>query len=266
MGMRMLATTIAYQIPRHGVRGIGVRIEPNDFEDYMRGRVRDAHVLAHETDAVLDDLREAGAADGLDFDYDEVFKQMKAGMPAEPWRIGEDLAACYLEDDHKAEIYRPNLDLRNPQAISAGADLVGYSSLNGMTVFLFGEVKTPTGSGKRPPPVMRQLRQQLGKLERRADQLHLIRWLQIRRKEGGAGAIDPSKYRDAIASYVRHGRLLLVGVLITEETPDEDDLLDTCDSLAGKRGQSAHLQTDLFALYVPARISDLPGLVRGDSS
>ena len=261
----MLATTIAYRIPRHGVRGIGVQIEPNGFADYMRGRVRDAHVLAPETDAVLDDLREAGTAGGLDFDYDEVFRQLEAGVPAEPWRIGEGLAACYLEDHREAEIYRPSLDLRNPRAISAGADLVGYSSLNGRTVFLFGEVKAPKGSGKRPPAVMRRLRQQLARLGQRADQLHLIRWLQIRDKRGGGGTMDPSKYRDAIASYVRHERLLLVGVLVTEETPDKDDLLATCDSLADKRGQSARPQTDLFALYVPASISDLPGLMRGDS-
>lgn len=187
-------------------------------------------------------------------------------MPAESWRIGEDFAVCYLEDHHDTYIYRPSLDLRNPRAVSAGADLAGHSSLNGKTVFLFGEVRTPKGPGRRPPPVMRQLRQQLARLGQRADQLHLIRWLQIRHKEGGAGAMDPSRYRDAIESYVRHGRLLLVGVLVTEEAPDEDDLLDTCDSLAGKRGQSARPQTDLFALYVPARINDLAGLVRGDSS
>lgn len=75
--MRMLVTTIAYQIPLQGVRGIGVQIEPKGFADYMRGRVRDAHVLAPETDTVLDDLRQAGTADGHDFDYDEVFKRME---------------------------------------------------------------------------------------------------------------------------------------------------------------------------------------------
>lgn len=262
--MCALAVHTEYEITRRGVRGTGVQIELSGFAEYMGGRVRDAHVHALESDAMEDDLREAGAAG--DFDYCGLSEQMQAGVPVEPWRVGESLAGCYLEDCRNADIYHSSLDLRNPRAVSTGADLAGYSTLDGRTVFLFGEVKTSAVSGKRPPPVMLNMYNQLEKLGQRDAQFRLILWMQLKQKEGGTGAADPSKHRDALESYAQHNRLLLVGVLVASATPDEVDLCHTCDRLAGRHGQGGAPRTDLYALYIPVHIDDLPGYMRRGSS
>ena len=143
--------------------------------------------------------------------------------------------------------------------------MVGYSRLGGNVVFLFGDVKTPEISAKRPPPLVRRLRIQLEDLGCRAVQAHLIMWLKFKRRQGGTGADDPSMYRNAIRSYMRDGKLLLAGVLVTEAAPDKADLRGICDDLAAGRGSGGGAQTDVFALYVPVSTNDLPGYMQGAS-
>ena len=179
--------------------------------------------------------------------------------PAEPWRVGESFAECFLEDRKGASFPHPySRDQRNPLASPAGPDLAGYYTDGRETLFLLGEVKT-TGDKSRPPGVAEDLRRQMEMLRPGRDRAEfLIQWL-LNKEAFAGGARGMERFREALVAYAKH-RLRIVGVLISDREPDQRDL-DAAFARLG-RGTVADERLDLVALYVPVPVGALPGLIK----
>lgn len=175
-------------------------------------------------------------------------------LPDEPWRTGEALAECYLEDCEGALLPHPRLrDERNPFGSSAGPDLVGYAVRGSSAVFLFGEVKT-TRSAARPPSVVRDLRAQLKPLLSRQGVRHLV--LHLIKKAQTSNDPRCRKHNDeALKSYAA-SKWDTAGVLISDREPDSVDLEAAFVDL-GKGAGSAGGSLRLVGLYVPVPIGNL---------
>ena len=205
------------------------------FTRFLRTRVRPrVHDEAQQYPfaAELRDLATTGLATEF------VEKLLRAVPEPTGWEIGEALAECVLQDFSTGEVCWPwntVRDRRTPRASLPGADLVGFFRQDGEVFLLFGEVKT-SSDPQTPPGVMcggGSLTWQLKESATRLDvQGSLLRWLRCRCSSAAHRAL----YRSAVGRYVASGgrEILLVGVLVRDTTPSENDVRGRAKALAAK--------------------------------
>jgi hypothetical protein len=178
------------------------------------------------------------------------------------WEIGEAIAECLLEQEFNVTWpWNENRDRKTPRASLPGADLVGLVGDDTNSRLLFGEVKTSSDKS-RPPGVMAGrsgLAHQIDTLAS-SPKIHgsLLRWLYARCKNT---AYWP-RFMAACKRYLESGGtdIVLVGVLLRDTEPHEDDLRTRGEALAGlAQPPSARLD----AWYVPRPISEWVGVVVG---
>ncbi len=174
----------------------------------------------------------------------------------EPWRIGETLAECFLEDRQNAEFpYPASRNQKTGGEPGAGADLVGYSA--GGTTSLFGEVKT-SSELRYPPPAAtggKGTRWQLARLASSGCvRKRLIRWIAFNVLESGGDGLERCKA--AFDSYAAKKKVTAAGVLIRDVPPDRRDIESVFSHTRGHTREGTKL--DVLALYLPIPVSDLP--------
>lgn len=230
----------------------GIEVGSGGFREYMLERV-----IPRRTDAEGMEMVEK-VLDNLE---SSKFKSPALGhlrsparMPDDPWRVGEALAECYQEDYEGAWFPHPRLRYeRNPYAVAAGPDLVGYAVHGEDVMFLFGEVKT-TGSATRPPSVVHDLRAQLKSLLEGHGPVHLFQNL-LKMAATGADEQESARMDKALRSYAER-RWKTAGVLISDQKPDRADLeaaFAALEKAAGPSGKALRL----VALYVPVPVASL---------
>ena len=230
----------------------GIKVGSRGFREYMLERVGPRRTDAEGIKMVEKVL------DGLDLSKFESpalgHLRSPVRMPDDSWRVGEALAECYQEDYEDAWFPHPRLRYeRNPYAVSAGPDLVGYAVHGGDVMFLFGEVKT-TGSAIRPPGAVRSLRVQLESLLGGQGPVHLIQNL-LKMAAAGADEQEAARSDKALRSYAER-RWKVAGVLISDQEPDRADL-EAAFAALEKAAVSGGKVLRLVALYVPVPADSL---------
>lgn len=220
-----------------------------DFAEHVRTRVRSR---CADYAGTRDLVERVQGKKGLDPAL--LNEILAAETPGEPWRTGECVAECFLEDQKGASLPNPRRD-KNPKASAAGADLVGVSREKGGTVFLFGEVKT-TSSNRSPPPVMNHMVSQLEKISSHEPyQRSLIRWLAFRAYKSDLW----DEFLAAACSYAE-GRCRMVGVLIRDTEPKRADIASACSKI-----KKSGMLLALYALYMPVSIEQASEIAAGVS-
>jgi hypothetical protein len=157
--------------------------------------------------------------------------------------------------------WNENRDRKTPKASLPGADLVGLIGDDGDASFIFGEVKTSSDKNC-PPGVMAGrsgLAHQIDSLATTLSiQASLVRWLYARCKGTGFWP----KFESACARYLksRGTDIVLVGVLLRDTVPHEDDLRTRGVTLAGI---PAPTKVRLDAWYAPRPIGEWVATVAG---
>lgn len=233
--------TSAYRLPAGGHACEGWSYG-RGFGEYVRTRVRDRCADRPGTADLLKRMQERAPG----FGSARMAKVLAAEPPGEPWRAGECIAECFLEDQKGASLPNPRRE-KNPKASQAGADLVGVSREKGGALFLFGEVKT-TGSDSSPPRAAGRMVSQLQEIaSSESKRSGLIRWLGFR-----ALGSDLEKEFAAAASSYHKGRYMIVGALIRDTKPRKSDVSAACAKVREKVGAGA--LSALYALYLPVDI------------
>jgi len=229
------------------------------LQEVVRPRVSDSD-LGFEAD-----LR-ALATTGMATEFVE--RLLQAVPEFEGWEIGEALAECVLKTDSGLDIHWPwntVRDRRSPRASLPGADLVGFCKHDDVVLLVFGEVKT-SSDPNTPPNVMNGDSGMAWQIERCATlpdiQRTLLQWLYAR------CASEPFQtlYKQAISRFLAsEGKeLLIIGVLLRDTTPNENDLKSRGMWLSHRL--LAPTRTELFAWYLPVPISDWSKLLHGEAS
>ena len=148
----MLAAMTAYEEMEAGLKVIGL-----ELSDQIDGR------MAERINALARGLTPRELFDellsGSEFDPErlEAVLASKTDNVIETWKLGESLGQCFLEDARACFFPWPvYLDLRNPTASPAGADLVGFTEDEKGHRFAFGEVKTSTENATPPRVVTKE--------------------------------------------------------------------------------------------------------------
>lgn len=255
-----LSSITCYSGSHGDVSWCGRRIDDAErFAKYLhevvRPRVSDSD-LGFEAD-----LR-ALATTGMATEFVE--RLLRAVPELEGWEIGEALAECILKTDSGLDIHWPwntVRDRRTPRASLPGADLVGFCKYNDVVLLVFGEVKT-SSDRNTPPNVMNGGSGMAWQLENCATLLDiqrtLLQWLHARCTS------EPFRtlYEQAVGRFLAsEGKeLLIVGVLLRDTTPNEDDLQRRGTWLSQKLLEPT--KTKLFAWYLPVPISDWSKLLQ----
>ena len=214
-----------------------------DFGDYVRTRVKDRCTDSEGAKKLAERARDTKVTG---FDQSLLSDILDAKPPDEPWKVGECVAECFLEDHEQASLPNPRRALKNPRASPAGADLAGFSKKGNVAVFLFGEVKT-SGAAQSPPSVVKNMASQLKNImSDESDRQDLIRWLAL--------SVDDSELQDlsdAVKNY-SEGKYVVAGVLIRDTEPLKSDLNSICSAL--RKQVVAGALVALYALYMPISI------------
>ena len=251
-----LALNTRYRMKAGNSACRGEYLGEGGFEMYMSERVGPHHRDEAEAEEDLD-------LDRTDFTWAGIDASALSSIPprpTEPWRVGESLAECVLEDYGGASFPHPySRDQRNPFASPSGPDLAGYYAGSGEATFLFGEVKT-TSDEARPPGVVASLRRQMEMLRPGGERAaFLMKWLMDKERYAG-GAQGERRFREAFKAYV-DCRWTIAGVLISDRAPDKRDLDAAFARLSAGGGPGERL--DLVALYVPVPVGSFPDLIKG---
>ena len=175
-----------------------------------------------------------------------------------PWEVGESFSECFFEDYKGARFPYPNWQgLKNQNASSAGADLVGYGCQSNLTVFLFGEVKTSAHTHS-PPSVVNDLKRQLQNLGSSKTSRQLIVWLGLKNKTQK----DKDDFSAALKSYTKD-IFKIIGVLIRDTVPDRRDLEEAFMHLVDVLRPTINLE--MLAIYLPVAIDKIPKMMDGEN-
>ena len=243
---------LAYTIPDPEYVAKGQVVRPDGFDAYMHDRVGPKHLDAHGAEIIRGMFGRVGMT-GFEKSVLDVLLSPSPSAK-QPWRVGESLAECFLEDYEEALFPYPySRDVKDERASHAGADLVGYSlgGPNGETMFLFGETKT-SGEPRRPPRVARSLGDQLDALCSPKVQKTLVRRLTFRADAQGDQRLR-ALHVESMLSY-RARKFRLVGVLIRYPNADRKDLEAAFDRAKASR---CARRLDLISLYLPVPVERL---------
>ena len=254
MTISMVAGEVKYDVTLATVEAKGILLTVADAEAAFTGRVakrvRDTDgksvIAATVAGLRLTKFQEANLA------------RILQDMPVPNWRLGEALAECYLEDHCDCLFpWHSGRDMKNPDACSAGADLVGFKSGVNSAQFAFGEVKTSEDT-RIPPQVMYGRNGMVAQLERLCGNYSridtLVRYLGFHR----VGQSWEEKYKSAFMAYLNDpSDVVLLGVLVRTTDVNEGDLQSRAKKLARKNPR----KVILLALYIPIPLSNWKSLV-----
>lgn len=227
--------------------------EAAEFDAYLQTRVR-KRVTDHELETALAVDLQGLATTQMGTD---TIAAILGSSPAPlDWEIGEALAECLLEDEFGVTWpWNENRDKKTPRASLPGADLVGFLGAGDQAILLFGEVKTSFDKSQ-PPGVMSGrsgLAHQIDYLVHSPDeQAALIRWLHARCKNTAHWPTFEAALKNYLSS--RGKKIALVGVLLRDTTPHENDLRTRGTKL--KALALVETQVRLDAWYAPRAIAE----------
>lgn len=232
------------------------------FKKYMGSRVK-SRLLDAEGTADLVSHYDSIATTG--FSENQLKNVFANNLPPEPWKIGEALAECFLED--MGDISFPWNGCRDQKIDNAslpGADLVGFKGKKENSRFLFGEVKTSGDRANHPPNVMHGrsgMTQQLENLKTSVESRRLlVRWFAFRSKNSSW----ESDYKIALAAYISSDKcVFLQGVLVRDCAQDIKDLESRGRALNSSK--PADMGIGLYGIYCSCGIADFAALVGGVS-
>ena len=252
-----LELKLAYSMGDSEYAAKGQVVGPGGFGEYMRRRVGPRHTDS----AGARIIRGAFGRVGTSGFGSGILDGLLSPSPSErqPWRIGESLAECFLEDHGGALFPYPySRDAKSESASYAGPDLVGYS-LGGpggaRAMFLFGETKT-SDEERRPPRVAGRLADQINALCSRGAQKMLVKRLTFKAEVQGDARLR-ALHLESVLSY-KAGKFRLAGVLIRGPVADRRDLEAAFDKVKASRCAE---WLDLISLYLPVRADRLGGML-----
>lgn len=233
-------------------------VDTAEFELFLQGPVRARVTDAAFTKEIAQDLQALATTEMAAATLEKVLGASPAPLD---WEIGEAMAECLLEDEFEAcWPWNENRDRKTPRASLPGADLVGLLGDGEDATFLFGEVKTSTDTNA-PPGVMAGrsgLAHQIDVLATEV-RIHnaLLMWLAARCKDTSHW----ERFQAACKRYLQSGGkdVALVGVLLRDTPPAEEDLRSRGEKLAAAMTDKPKIRLD--AWYLPRPISDWVGLV-----
>ncbi|MCE2505574.1 MAG: hypothetical protein J4F36_03680 [Nitrosopumilaceae archaeon] len=246
----------------------GVLFEKNFLESYLQNQV---HAKYYDEEGTTQLVEEFSDTRDTGFNVAELKNIFQIDPTPIDWKIGECIAECFLEDNKKVRFhYNSSRDAKNQEGSQHGADLVGFTELNGETVFLFGEVKT-SDSDKSPPHVLYGRFGMVCQLENIMNSQRiqgiLIRWLAFKRSSNNSTEAFKEDFTNALRNYIESGKRKqqLSGILIRDITPNESDLKSRYETFKQQLKPETFLT--LSALYLPIKIDELEKfIVSGDEN
>lgn len=240
----------------------GVALEEPECRNHLKGAVKDNLLDREQQDDLLDSLNSLQNDTGFNAN-EQLLADIQAlengEVNVQNFRVGEAYAEIVLEQHFQCRFHWNELrDARNPKGNKTGADLVGFIEIDGQVLFLFGEVKT-SSENVHPPQVMTYkdgMENQLFNLCDQPDKRRiLISYLQNKAKL--FDETHPFK-EDFCASlkayYATNGSYQLVGVLVRDTEPVEEDVSESYHRIKGKILSTTGLK--LLALYTPIKKSE----------
>lgn len=184
---------------------------------------------------------------------------LEANQPEDrQWAAAEAFAEAFLET-HKGVQFPWNMerDKRNPFGSLPGADIIGFSQINGVWRLVLGEVKS-SSELRYPPQVMSgrsgHMGHQIDELVHNLSKVNqLFKWLIPRVKD--------TRYEDyfnvAATNYFNSGKksIILYGILVRDTDANEQDLLPRGEKL--RKGFSPPTICELIAFYLPWSLQEL---------
>ncbi|MBX3150432.1 hypothetical protein KF728_09810 [Candidatus Obscuribacterales bacterium] len=253
--------TEAYCVDSVPVRARGSVHTEEELQYSLNGPV--LHLLM---DSEGDDLFERSLREiaTTEFETTQIAEILEAReLDDSTWRIGEAIAEVFLTLNRGCVFPWPfSRDHRNPNAVTAGADLVGFQLCDGTGwVFAFGEVKT-SSDDSTPPNVMTGRSGLIRQLETLRDSRYiqdaLFRYLALRKGGTQWAAI----FDEAAKNFLKdRSSTSLFGVLIRDTAPDRLDLQNRALNLAD--GCEPHRRIELRAIYLPYDLETIRAMLRG---
>jgi len=240
----------------------GATLDEKECHDHLKGAVKDNLVDREHREELLDSLKTLKSDTGFDTN-DQLLADIRAleneEVNVQNFRIGEAYAEIVLEENFQCRFHWNELrDARNPKGNKTGADLVGFIEVDGQILFLFGEVKT-SSENANPPQVMTYQDGMENQLCDLCDQPEkrriLISYLQNKARLFEDGHQFKEDFNASVkAYYTAHGSYQLVGVLVRDTDPVEEDVSESYHRIKDKILEPTGLK--LLALYVPVKQSD----------
>lgn len=184
----------------------------------------------------------------------------------DPWRIGEAFGEFFLQEHFNVRFWYNHLrDLRNPNASDAGSDLVGFTDVDGETLFVFGEIKT-SGDKNSPPQVVygrSGLKKQIDDLVTNKRTINnLIRYLAFKVLELQKNDPFYLDFHRALAIYLKNQkRIHLFGLLVRDTACNCNDLKKRY--LESKYTAYKDLLIKFLGLYIPIALEKWQSIVNG---
>lgn len=251
---------VEYSIGADPCCGWGFSLTRAEMCSALENRVRPSHHSAEELAALKKELADLA---GTGFTSDEIEATMTSFTGMEPWRIGETLAECWLEDNRQCHFpWKTQHDVRSLKASLPGTDLVGITRYGGDIRFAFGEVKTSCDK-HTPPRVIygeKGLAFQIKNLRSsKAQRRQLIQNLGIRAQNTKWFPM----YKEAFIAHLEE-KYHYWGMLLRDTTPSTSDLEYAVDEL--KDSASTDTPVEFIALYSELPISEWPEYCRAGGS
>lgn len=240
----------------------GVALDEAECLEHLKGAVKDNLVDREQQEELLNSLRTLKSDTGFETN-DQLLADIQAleskEVNVQNFRIGEAYAEIVLEEHFQCRFHWNELrDARNPKGNKTGADLVGFIEIDGQVLFLFGEVKT-SSEATNPPQVMtyeKGMEKQLCDLCDQAEKRNvLISYLHNKARLFPVGHQFKDDLKASIeAYYAANGRYQMVGVLVRDTDPVEEDVSESYHRIKDKILEPTGLK--LLALYVPVKKSE----------
>lgn len=240
----------------------GILSDEQECHCYLKGPVKDNLIDREQRDELLTSLKTLKSDTGFDIN-DQLLADIQAlennEVNVQNFRVGEAYAEIVLEEHFQCRFHWNELrDARNPKGNKTGADLVGFIEIDGQVLFLFGEVKT-SSENEHPPQVMTcqdGMENQLCDLCVHPEKRRiLISYLQNKARLFEDGHQFKYDFNTSLNSYYsENGRFHLVGVLVRDTEPVEEDVSVSYHRIKDKILEPTGLK--LIALYVPVKKSE----------
>lgn len=236
-------------------------VDMAEFDLFLQGAVKARVTDAEFEDSLAEDLQ---ALVTTQMGSETLTAILTAPNAPLDWEIGEAMAECLLEQEFEAcWPWNENRDRKTPRASLPGADVVGFVGEGESVTFLFGEVKTSSDQN-HPPGVMAGRSGLAHQIDALASSLEinasLLRWLYARCKNTDHWP----KFQVACERYFASAGtdVTLVGVLLRDTSPHEDDLRTRSQAIAALNQDFPKMRLD--AWYVPRAINEWVHTVMSD--
>jgi hypothetical protein len=257
--------TEQYASNHHGVEWHGYNVNNNAiYQDFMENNVR-ARLNDTEGQATVESHLRSLVSTRFETENLETLLNARA-QEERDWAVGESFSEALLEQEIGAIFpWNHSRDLRNENASSAGADIVGFINDDGQYKLLLGEVKTSEENCYPPQVVTARhgIANQLEALGTNTTRLMtLINWL-LPRCKGTAFEVNFDESVKYLLSSPSNQGMYLVGVLVRPNiTANENDLQSRGTSL-GNTFNGTITKALLLACYLPHSLADFASLAIG---